>query len=103
MAAERIPSIPAGGPLTPALAGLSEQWRMRAAEFRRWGAEPNAVTLERAAEELDAVLRESGGQFLTLTEASRRCGYTDGHMAASSSGVRIRPRAPLRYLAHPPR
>jgi hypothetical protein len=54
---------------------LAAAWRDRAAELRRYGAEPQAVTLEAAADELDASLRAAADTALTLTEAARESGY----------------------------
>jgi hypothetical protein len=59
--------------MTPA--DLAAAWRDRAVELRRYGAEPQAVTLEAAAAELDAALREAAGEALTLSEAAQESGY----------------------------
>jgi hypothetical protein len=56
---------------------LAAEWRSRAAELRRYGAEPQAVTLEAAAAELDAVLAEAADAELTLAEAAAESGYSD--------------------------
>jgi hypothetical protein len=56
---------------------LAAEWRSRAAELRRYGAEPQAVTLEAAAAELDAALREAADTPLTLTEAAAESGYSE--------------------------
>jgi hypothetical protein len=56
---------------------LGAAWRDRAAELRRYGAEPQAVTLEAAAAELDAALREAADEPLTLAEAAEESGYSE--------------------------
>jgi hypothetical protein len=54
---------------------LAAEWRSRAAELRRYGAEPQAVTLEAAAAELDAAMRDAADTPLTLSEAAEESGY----------------------------
>jgi hypothetical protein len=56
---------------------LAAEWRSRASELRRYGAEPQAVTLEAAAAELDAALREAANEELTYTEAVAESGYSE--------------------------
>ena len=80
MAAERRPSARASGPLTPALAGLADEWRARGAACREIGDERGALMYAKLAGELEEALAASGGALLTLAEASRRSGYTDDHL-----------------------
>lgn len=54
---------------------LVAAWVDRAAELRRFGAEPQAVTHEALAAELDAALREAADTPLTLAEAAEESGY----------------------------
>jgi hypothetical protein len=58
-------------------ADLTAAWRDRAAELRRYGAEPQAVTLEAAAAELEGALRESADEPLTLAVAAEESGYSE--------------------------
>jgi hypothetical protein len=80
-------------------AGLPAAWRDQAAELRRYGAEPQAVTLEAVAAELEASLRAAADEELTLTEAAAESGYSTErmrHMVADgtvpNAGEKGRPR-----------
>jgi hypothetical protein len=57
-------------------ADLPAAWRERATELRRFGAEPQAVTLEAVAAELEAALRAADDEELTLKEAAAESGYS---------------------------
>ena len=63
------------GPLAPTMAAITQAWRVRAAEFRRYGAEPQALTLEAVADEVDAALAAQAGELLTLERAAELSGY----------------------------
>ncbi len=80
MAAERRPSAPSVGPLSPAIAGLAVEWRARGAVCREIGDERGALMYSKLAGELEEALADSGGALLTLAEASRRSGYSDDHL-----------------------
>jgi hypothetical protein len=56
---------------------LPELWRTRAEELRRYGADPQAITLEAAAAELEATLRATADTELTLAEAAAESGYSE--------------------------
>jgi hypothetical protein len=74
---------PYGSPPTdePTAASLPSAWRRRAAQLRRLTAdERSAHVLEHVAAELDAALQRHEDSVLTLTAASRECGYTAGHL-----------------------
>ena len=78
---------------------LPESWRTRASELRAFGAEPQAVTLERAALELEQSLGEEAGGVLSLAEAAEVSGYaprTLREMIANgrleNAGAKHRPR-----------
>jgi len=58
-------------------ADLPQAWRARAEELRRYGAEPQAVTLEATAAELEASIRAMDGEELTLQEAALESGYSE--------------------------
>lgn len=62
------------------LTRLAPSWRAHAAELRSWGAEGPARALERAAEELTAVLEAQAGEVLTLEAAARESGYSAEHL-----------------------
>jgi hypothetical protein len=93
--------------MTPA--ELSATWRSRAAELRRYGAEPQAVTLEAAAAELDASLRQAACTPLTLAEAAEESGYAPRTLrqmvsegTLPNAGQRGRPRILRRDLPRRP-
>jgi hypothetical protein len=58
------------------LESLPSAWRSRAAELRAYGAEPQAITLERAAEELEAAAAAHANSLLTLADAVVESGYS---------------------------
>lgn len=61
----------------PTPTDLPAQWRTRAVELRRWGADDGvARAWERAAAELEASQRRDEEELLTLTEAANVGGYT---------------------------
>lgn len=68
------------GPLSPVLASLADAWLERAAEFRRYAAEAQAVTLERAAAELRAALDAAASEPLTLEQAADESGMSRDHL-----------------------
>lgn len=78
---------------------LVVSWRDRAAEFRRYGPEAQAVTLERAAQELEGANSALSDQLLTLSEAAARCGRTPDHLGRLIRQGRI----PNAGRAHAPR
>ena len=59
---------------------LTNRWLKDAETFRRWGDEHQASILERCVEDLEAFLRESDLEPLTLAQASRESGYTPDHL-----------------------
>ena len=68
----------AQGAATPA--DLPRTWRERAASLRTYGAEPQARTLEVAADELAAALERDQGMLLSLEDAARESGYSADHL-----------------------
>jgi hypothetical protein len=62
------------------LRDLPERWRSRADELRAFGAEPQAIALERAAQELEEGLRKADCEPLGLHEAALLSGYSPGHL-----------------------
>lgn len=58
------------------LADLPARWRAEAARLRTYGAEPQAVTLEACARELEEAHRAVGLEVLTLEQASRESGFS---------------------------
>ena len=60
--------------MTPA--DLSKAWREKATEFRRFGAEDQAFTLEYCADDLEETLRIWQTEPLTLEEAAEASGYS---------------------------
>lgn len=57
------------------LTGLVDRWRDDAVTFRRWGQEAQAVAIERAADDLEAHLRNAAHDTVTLREAAALGGY----------------------------
>jgi hypothetical protein len=56
--------------------------RTKATELRQaFGCESAAAALEWAANTIDKALRAAQDEVLTLAEASRRSGYSQGHLA----------------------
>lgn len=60
--------------------GLVEKWRAAATTLRGYGAEPQAVTLEHCAAELEEAAEEWAAQPLTLSEAATLSGYSEDHL-----------------------
>jgi hypothetical protein len=58
---------------------LAAAWRDRAASLRRYAPEA-ANAFEDAAGELEAILRDTGAELLTLEAAARECGYSADHL-----------------------
>jgi len=62
---------------------LPSAWRTRAAKLREWGApEATARLWEKAAAEVEQVLRRWDRTTLTLREAARESGYSADHLGA---------------------
>ncbi len=64
--------------MTPA--SLPKAWREKATEFRRFGAEDQAFTLEYCANDLDEAWRDWQQEPLTLEEAGEKSGYSADHL-----------------------
>src|SRR5690242_15766656 len=63
------------------LDALSDTWRARAEELRRWAAADGAAcALEQAAHELEAVISRGADEQLSLKEASDASGYSADHL-----------------------
>lgn len=62
-------------------ADLPTKWRAAAAEFRRFGAEPQARTLESCADDLEGALVAQGDQLLSLQQAAEESGYSIDHLS----------------------
>lgn len=62
------------------LSQLVADWRQRAEALREWGANANAVTLGRAADELEAVIAYRADELLTLEQAAAESGYSVDHL-----------------------
>lgn len=82
------------------LIDLPAAWRDRAAELEPY-AGPAAEAFRRAADELDAALREAADEELTLQEAAEESGYStrrlrellsEGEVPMGPSGRKGRPR-----------
>ena len=63
-----------------AIATLPGCWRERAAELRAYGAEPQALALERAAAELEDAIRAERDELLSLDTAARASGFNADHL-----------------------
>ena len=63
----------------PDAEALVAAWRGRAASLRRYAPEV-ANAYEDAAGELEASLRETGADLLSLQAAARECGYSSDHL-----------------------
>jgi len=59
---------------------LARQWRGHAAAFREFGAVPQALVLEKCAEELEQSVSEWQSESLSLTEAAEVSGYSADHL-----------------------
>ncbi len=62
------------------LADLPDTWRALAESLRRFGADPQARTLEACADELTAKLQQRASELLTLHQAAAQSGYTADHI-----------------------
>lgn len=69
-----------------ALPGL---WRTRAKSLKRWVL-PVAEAFEEAAAELDAALKERAIETLTLRQAARESGYSEGWLGRMVKAGKIR-------------
>lgn len=85
---------------------LVEEWRAQAATLREYGAEMQAVALERCADQLDEGVRELESRPLTLAEASEVGGYSVDHLGRLVRQGKIpnvgRPGAPRIAREHVP-
>lgn len=61
-------------------ADLPDAWREAAANLRRFGAEPQARTLETCADELHEALRSTRDELLSLQRAAEESGYSVDHL-----------------------
>ena len=59
---------------------LSSRWRASAKQLRAYGAEAQATTLVKCAEELEQTWREWELEALTMEEAAKESGYTCSHL-----------------------
>lgn len=59
---------------------LPGTWREAAANLRRFGAEPQARTLETCADELHEALRSTRDEVLSLQRAAEESGYSAEHL-----------------------
>ncbi len=57
-------------------ADLASEWRQKAKEFHRFGADEQAVTLECCADDLEEAWRVWQTEPLTLEEAAEESGYS---------------------------
>jgi hypothetical protein len=80
------------------LANLPTAWRGAANELRRFGAEPQARTLELCADELQQALLAARDELLTLRRAAEESGYSEDHLGRlirtgklANAGRRSRP------------
>lgn len=69
-----------GASVSLSLADLISSWRVQSQELRAWGAESNAQTLERAADQLEAALQEQQDELLTLRQGAEVSGYSEDHL-----------------------
>lgn len=74
------PPLTTPAPVGSALARLPDDWRAQAENLRKFGAEPQAIALTRAADELEAVLSRAADEQLTLEQAELESGYTRDHL-----------------------
>lgn len=65
----------------PVLTRLLDQWRDTATKLRAYGAESQAATVERCAEELESTLHARAEAPLTLQQAAAIGGYSVDHLA----------------------
>lgn len=69
---------------------LVKLWRDHAALLRRYGAESQALVLEKCADEVEAELRADAARLLTLDEAVEFSGYTRGHLVRLDKAGKLR-------------
>ncbi len=62
--------------MTVGLTELAARWRKEATLLRRWGAETHSTVLECCTSELEAALRESELEAVTLREAAKESGFS---------------------------
>ncbi len=62
--------------MTVGLTELAARWRKEATLLRRWGAEAHSTVLECCTGELEAALRESELEAVTLQEAAKESGFS---------------------------
>jgi hypothetical protein len=67
-------------PLRPSLQAALAELRREAAGLRRYGAEPQAIAVERACDVVEAAMRAELDAVLTLEEASRESRYSSDHI-----------------------
>jgi hypothetical protein len=88
------------------IVGLVDEWRAQAATLREYGAEMQAVALERCADQLHEGVRELESRPLTLQEASDLGGYSVDHLGRLVRQGKIpnvgRPGAPRIAREHVP-
>jgi hypothetical protein len=72
-------SKPVGSPERPGPETLVATWRDRAASLQRYAPEVSNA-LEDAASELEACLRDTGADLLTLQAAARETGHSADHI-----------------------
>jgi hypothetical protein len=65
--------------VTPAY-DLPVAWRRRAEELRRFGAEPQALALDVAAEELERALSTTANEAIPLSLAAEESGYSTSQL-----------------------
>lgn len=89
--------------MTPGLDALADEWREEAERLRQYGAEPQAQTLEAAADDLEERVAAIETETLTPGEAAEESGYSADHIrrlvrggtipdAGDDEGVRVRRR-----------
>jgi hypothetical protein len=88
------------------VAQLVEEWRAQAVRLREYGADMQAVAIERCADQLDEGIREWERRPLTLQEASDLGGYSVDHLGRLVRQGKIpnvgRPGAPRIAREHVP-
>ena len=90
-------------------ASLSSRWRASAEQLRTYGADAQATTLLRCAEELEQTWREWELEALTIEDAVAESGYTRSHLkrllreqAIRNSGIDGETRILRRHLPKKP-
>ncbi len=69
---------------------LLDRWHSMADSLREFGADAQAGTLEKCADELAACLAERNGEELTLSEAHEVSGYSEKHLRRLIAQGRLR-------------